>query len=157
MTEPNTELPTLAQEINAYLVEGWSGPRDKELLAKAAEALSGAEMQGLSHALLLRGFRGYADQVDAMARKIREQEAELASRQAPLREAREEVRGINHPGWPDPIGFNWGSSPHANAAGWLEQHRAQHPDIAVQRRFVTDWVTFDPTVSNAAGGADSGS
>lgn len=40
------------------------------------------EQQGLSHALLLRGFRGYADQVDAMARTIREQDAELAALRA---------------------------------------------------------------------------
>lgn len=142
MTEPNTELPTLAQEINAYLAEGWSGPRDKEVLARAAseverltaevaqlragnaeyakvfatwqelwnereewaqaakdawqrenvlswlhaEAIWHAthhraqvETQGLSHALLLNGFRGYTDQVEAMARKIREQDAELAA------------------------------------------------------------------------------
>lgn len=40
------------------------------------------ETQGLSHALLLRGFRGFADQVDAMAKRIREQDAELAALRA---------------------------------------------------------------------------
>jgi hypothetical protein len=44
------------------------------LLADPAKA----ETQGLSHALLLRGYRGFADQVDAMARKIREQDEQLA-------------------------------------------------------------------------------
>lgn len=44
------------------------------LLADPAKA----ETLGLSHALLLNGYRGYADQVNAMARRIQELEAELA-------------------------------------------------------------------------------
>lgn len=39
MTEPNTAVSDLAQEIDAYLVEGWAGPRDKVLLTKAASEL----------------------------------------------------------------------------------------------------------------------
>lgn len=39
---------------------------------------STVETQGLSHALLLKGYRGFADQVDAMGRRIREQNEELA-------------------------------------------------------------------------------
>ncbi len=57
---------------------------------------------------------------------------------------REEIRGVGHPGWPDPLSFNWGPDPRANAAAWLEQHRGQHRGIAVQRRFVTEWETLDP-------------
>lgn len=81
--ESDTTARELAQEINGYLAEGWSGPRDANLLAKAAAALSrgtGAEAEtlGLSHALLLKGYRGFADQVDAMSCRIREQDEELA-------------------------------------------------------------------------------
>lgn len=77
----------LAAEIKAYLAEGWSGPRDAKLLAKAADALSKAETQGLSHALLLNAYRGYADQMQAMAERIRELDAEVA-----------ELRGQREPG-----------------------------------------------------------
>lgn len=73
----------LAQEINAYLAEGWSGPRDAKLLERAAEALtrdtSEHETQGLSHALLLKGYRGFADQVDAMARQIKKLTPEVGA------------------------------------------------------------------------------
>jgi hypothetical protein len=47
---------------------------DAGLLADPAKT----ETLGLSHALLLNGYRGYADQVNAMARRIREQDEQLA-------------------------------------------------------------------------------
>ncbi len=53
--------------------------------------------------------------------------------------AREELIGCHHPGWPDPLGFNWGEDPHENARRWFEENREKHPQIKVRRRLVTEW------------------
>lgn len=50
---------------------------DAGLLASRSGAAE-VEAQGLSHALLLKGYRGFADQVTAMGQRIREQDEELA-------------------------------------------------------------------------------
>lgn len=44
-----------------------------------------AETQGLSHALLLKGYRGFANQVDAMAKRIRELDFERLQQRDVLR------------------------------------------------------------------------
>lgn len=59
---------------------------DAGLLADPATT----ETRALSHALLLTAYRGYADQMRAMARRIKELEAELAEFQAEA-EARAEA------------------------------------------------------------------
>lgn len=53
--------------------------------------------------------------------------------------AREELIGCHHPGWPDPLGFNWGDDPRENARRWFEENREKHPQIKVRRRIVTEW------------------
>lgn len=61
-----------------------------------------AETQGLSHALLLRGYRGFANQVDAMARKIRELDAELAEFRAETDARAEAFDDVPHGACTDP-------------------------------------------------------
>jgi hypothetical protein len=56
-----------------------SGHRAAAVIAQwRQQPAASADTSPLSHALLLKGYRGFADQVDAMARKIQEQEQQLA-------------------------------------------------------------------------------
>jgi hypothetical protein len=74
-----------------------------DCLAEAGLLVDPAKVKtlGLSHALLLNGYRGYADQVNAMARQIQEQGQQLAlamdtleKQQAFLSEAREVLERV---------------------------------------------------------------
>lgn len=58
---------------------------------------------------------------------------------------REEYAGFLHPAWPDPLHFQYGDDPRANAARWYAEHVEQQPQIEVRRRVISDWVRVDVT------------
>lgn len=75
------------------------------------------ETRGLSHALLLKGYRGFADQVDAMAKRIRQLEAEITH----LRAHTPPCTVCGEPGWRGTDRCNL----HAPIAGNVEVRRPE--------------------------------
>lgn len=141
---------TTGEEIAAKLADVWPDPFG-HWTAEEAEAARAMKRAILSH-LPLPGtddtvthvVMDASDQPECVddcpgcepARQSADRDTETAA-------LREEYAGFFHPAWPDPIHFQYGDNPRANAARWYVEHVAQHPQIKVRRRVLSDWVTVD--------------
>jgi hypothetical protein len=86
----------------------------------------------------------HQEYLDGLHAEIRHLKQTAADRDTETAALREEYAGFFHPAWPDPLHFQYGDDPRANAARWYAEHVGQQPQIEIRRRVLSDWVTVDP-------------